>query len=420
MVNMTSNTVTYSDGGNATADGFSTNPADSRDCSLTIASADNTHLDSQWSCAINQDLDNAPYRKGTFQLLTEGYLTEGMRLPLYLVPSEYEVEVVPILDSSSFITNGKVVMHFDFDEVAAEGMDTSRVVVHSKYMHIEEGNVTLTDKNDNKLKIVGHEYDLEREFYVMQVDSELDSNGSPYQLSIVYEAELLDDLRGLYYSTYEEDSAVSYLAVTQFEAVDARRAFPCMDEPDLKANFTIKIGRQSNMVAASNMPVQGSEEMADMPGYIMDTFEKTPPMSTYLAVMLIAEFNQTVSQSNASHVPFTIWHQPSKDGQASLAADAGPFILNEYENYFGIDFPLPKMDMAAIPDFDAGAMENWGLVTYRESKLLFQEGESSVGDYESIIRVIAHELAHMWFGDLVTMAWWEDLWLNEGINDTTT
>lgn len=357
-----------------------------------------------------------PFRQGTFQLLTEGYPVTDMRLPRHFSPVRYELELLPVLEEGEFLTSGSVLVELEYLALEAAAEDATRLVIHSKYTRIDEANVTLISSGRDSATIVGHEYDLEKEFYVLHLAEELGSSDASYTLSMTFQSELLNDLRGLYYSTYEEDGVTKYLGVTQFEAIDARRAFPCLDEPEFKASFAMKIGRQEDLIAASNTPLLSTDPIEGMPGYVVDTFVETPTMSTYLVVLLIADFETTEAATNSDpdYVDFAIWHQPSKSGQADLAADAGPTLLKAYEDLFLVDFPLPKMDMAAIPDFDAGAMENWGLITYRESLLLYDPEKSSIEDYESVIRVVAHELAHQWFGDLVTMEWWDDLWLNEG------
>ena len=143
----------------------------------------------------------------------------------------------------------------------------------------------------------------------------------------------------------------------------------------------------------------------------MDTFDTSVKMPTYLLAFLVADFGYT---ENAQDENYKIWHQKSKAAQANYAAEIGPGILKYFEEYFDLAYPLPKMDMAAIPDFSAGAMENWGLITYRETLLLYDPDVSAATNKESVTEVMAHELAHQWFGNIVTMKWWTDLWLNEG------
>ena len=152
-----------------------------------------------------------------------------------------------------------------------------------------------------------------------------------------------------------------------------------------------------------------------MEGYVLEYFETSAVMSTYLVAIMVADYSITDGiPVDGSETTFRVLHRRDRDGQADLAADIGPRILAHYNDYFNITFPLPKQDLAAIPDFDAGAMENWGLITYRETLLLFDEENSSPADKESVTLVNAHEISHQWFGDLVTMEWWTDLWLNEG------
>lgn len=203
-----------------------------------------------------------------------------------------------------------------------------------------------------------------------------------------------------------------FISKSSHFAGNARRAFPCFDEPDKKAYFDVQLGHLKSMTALSNMPQKGaSEEIEDKPNYVLDTFETSVKMSTYLLAFLVADFGST---SSADFAAFKIWHQKSKDLQAEYAANVGPKILKFYDEYFGLPYPLPKMDVAAIPDFRPGAMENWGLVFHKEIRLLLDSNSSAATDKESVTVSMAHELAHQWFGNLVTLKWWNDVWLNEG------
>ena len=148
--------------------------------------------------------------------------------------------------------------------------------------------------------------------------------------------------------------------------------------------------------------------MADNNEYMWDIYQDSPVMSTYLLAFIVSRFTYRQSETLSNGVQFRIWSRRSVVDQTELAAKVGPSILEFFERHYNVKFPLPKMDMIAIPDFSAGAMENWGLITYRETALLFKEGETSMSDRESIIATIAHELAHQWFGNLVTMEWWTE------------
>ncbi|XP_037634146.1 endoplasmic reticulum aminopeptidase 1-like isoform X1 [Sebastes umbrosus] len=324
---------------------------------------------------------------------------DRMRLPKTISPVHYDLTIHPNLTTLDF--TGVVRIQLDVHE------DTSTIILHSKQLQIS--NVWLLIPEGLKPLWV-LEYPRFHEIALLS-DSVL-TKGRRYEVQLEFAAILSDSFSGFYKSTYRTSSGeVRVLACTQFEATFARGAFPCFDEPAFKANFTIRIIREPRHIAISNMP---KVKTVDLPGGLLeDHFDTSVKMSTYLVAYIVSDF-LSVSKTTRHGVKISVYAVPEKIDQTAYALDAAVKLLDFYNKYFDIPYPLPKQDLAAIPDFQSGAMENWGLTTYRETSLLFDPDKSSVSDKLEITKVIAHELAHQWFGNLVTMEWWNDLWLNEG------
>lgn len=226
-----------------------------------------------------------------------------------------------------------------------------------------------------------------------------------------FNGEINDKMKGLYRSKYLTPGGEErYAAVTQFEATDARRCFPCWDEPAIKATFDITLEVPLDRVALSNMPVK--EEKTNGGKKIVH-YDTTPIMSTYLVAFVVGEYD-FVEKKSRDGVLVRVYTPVGKSKQGMFALEVAARVLPYYKEYFDIAYPLPKIDLIAIADFSAGAMENWGLVTYRETCLLVDEEHTSAVRRQWIALVVGHELAHQWFGNLVTMEWWTHLWLNEG------
>jgi len=213
---------------------------------------------------------------------------------------------------------------------------------------------------------------------------------------------------GFYRSRYKDKGKTKYLATTQFEAADARRAFPCWDSPEAKATFDISIITKKHFEAISNMPEISRKKVGDK---IYHKFARTPIMSTYLLYLGVGEFEFLTGKTGK--LVIRIITTKGNKSNAKYSLDLTKKLIPAYEKYFGIKYPLPKLDLIAIPDFASGAMENWGSITFRESFLLYNPKTSSTKTKQFIAEVISHEIAHQWFGNLVTMKWWNDLWLNE-------
>ncbi|KAF2149807.1 hypothetical protein K461DRAFT_230575 [Myriangium duriaei CBS 260.36] len=334
-------------------------------------------------------------------------LTQGREvLPTNVKPIHYHLTLEPNL--TSFEYEGKVVIDLDVKE------DTKSISLNSIDIDFLKTEVHSGSKN---IPLAGElEYNKDTQTNTVNLKETI-SAGSKVQLTHIFKGHLNDTMAGFYRSSYKDAKGEEkYMATTQMEPTDARRAFPCFDEPALKAHFTITLIADKHLTCLSNMDVKSEEEVSSkMSGGSKKavTFNKTPLMSTYLLAFIVGELN--VIETNDFRVPVRVFATPDKDiehGRFSL--DLAAKTLDFYEKKFDSAFPLPKMDMVAIPDFSAGAMENWGLVTYRVVDLLFDDKVSSASTKQRVAEVVQHELAHQWFGNLVTMDFWEGLWLNEG------
>lgn len=235
---------------------------------------------------------------------------------------------------------------------------------------------------------------------------------SSITLIIDFVGSLNNQMAGFYRSHYKDANGIDKIvASTQFEALDARRAFPCVDEPAAKATFLLTLVVPAGLECFSNMPESKRITIGD--NKVEVSFLETPKMSTYLLAYCIGEFDYIQAQSKRG-VLIKVYAPRGQASSCHYALDCGLKALDTFEDFFGVEYPLPKLDMAAIPEFAAGAMENWGLVLYRSVDLLIDPVTASSGQKQRVCTVVCHELAHMWFGDLVTMTWWDDLWLNEG------
>ena len=323
--------------------------------------------------------------------------TSKVRLSKNVIPTEYDMQLKPDLDNFTF-----------------EGIETITVSIlkptRTLTLHSKEIEIATVHTSFKKEKLFAKIiYDEKSETATFAFPKFI-PNGKA-KIVIVFKGILNDKLRGFYRSKYNILEKEYYIATTQFEATDARRAFPCFDEPAQKAIFHISLIIPKNKTAISNtLPIEIKEHDA---GYKIVKFFPTPKMSTYLLAFIVGDFEYLESKTN-SNVLVRVFTTPGKKHQAKFALDCAVKTLEFYNKYFDIDYPLPVLDMIAIPDFTAGAMENWGAIRYRESTLLVDEDHSSLGNKQWIALVIAHEIAHQWFGNLVTMEWWTHLWLNEG------
>ena len=231
-----------------------------------------------------------------------------------------------------------------------------------------------------------------------------------HTIHIIFSGNITDAMHGLYPCYFTHDGVKKQLFATQFESHHAREVFPCVDEPAAKAEYDLTLVTRTGITVLGNMPVKSEEENGDS---LTTTFEKTPRMSSYLLAFVIGELHKKSARTK-SGVEVNVWATPAQnENTLDFALDIATRSIDFYDEYFGVKYPLPKSDHVALPDFSSGAMENWGLITYRESCLLADPELTPESSRRFIATVIAHELSHQWFGNLVTMQWWNDLWLNE-------
>ncbi len=317
------------------------------------------------------------------------------RLPVHVKPEHYKIVLKPNLEQFSF--EGEETISLVLEK------STKQITLHSAEIKIESVEWVHKSKENWAGRVV---YNEKSETAVFNFPKTLEKGKG--ELKLKFTGVLNDKMRGFYRSKYGENQ---YLATTQFESTDARRAFPSFDEPAQKAIFDVTLMIPAKTVAISNTLESSVREHES--GYKIVEFAPTPKMSTYLLAFIVGDF-EYIEGKTKDGVLVRVFTTPGKKDQAKFALSVAIKSLEFYNKYFGIDYPLPVLDMIAIPDFAAGAMENWGAVTYRESAILVDEEKSSVANKQWVAMVIAHELAHQWFGNLVTMEWWTHLWLNEG------
>jgi len=351
----------------------------------------------------------------------------SIRLPQTLLPINYQITLQT--DLELFHVNGSVRIRVNCAKT------TTNIILHLREMNVTKSAVfeKKQEAEDFRVQDIREDEDLigrevgrnrERELHVkgtMQNETlemfliEVSENLIPqqtYDIYMEFKYPLTDNLLGFYRSSYTtKDGQKRYLAATLFEPTDARKAFPCFDEPAMKATFTITIIRQGEYRALSNIPLEKTVKIGD--DWYADQFQESVKMSTYLVAFLVSDF-QYNETSTTSGIRVRIWAPPSQIAQGAYALDIAVKTLSNYENFFKIKFPLPKQDLVAIPDFGTGAEENWGLIGFSVASVLYDPGKTSDSLQQGICETVVHELAHQWFGNLVTMKWWNDLWLNEG------
>lgn len=308
------------------------------------------------------------------------------RLSKDVRPSRYELRFDLDLKTWTFRGSGSITFHLE--------RPARTVTLHSVDLDIATG-----------AGIAAVSYDAESETATLTLDAELPAG--EHTVTLRWSGTVLEKLRGLYRSTRPGER----YAATQFAAADARRAFPCFDEPEFKARFALALTHDASLAAIANMPIRRTSDAGE--ARTLTEFLETPPISSYLLAFTVGPYEATPTATTKTGVECRVWLPPGTAGQALYARDSHVRAIEYLETYTGIPYPFGKVDAIGIPDFEAGAMENPGAITYRTTLLAADADTASIATFKAVFSVAAHELTHMWWGDLVTMAWWNDIWLNE-------
>ncbi len=323
-------------------------------------------------------------------------MKKSVRLSKDVTPIHYKVTMRPNLDDFTF--RGSETIQIQINK------PTKKLVLHAIDLKLSDA-VWKQGKNSLQAKKISSQ--KQDQTATFEFASSLKGKGN---LSLSFSGELTDSMRGYYKSSYQHKKETKHISVSQFEATDARRAFPSFDEPAHKAVFEVSLIVPEHHTAISNT-IESSVAQHE-PGYKIVSFTPSPKMSTYLLAFITGEF-ESIKTKTKDGVTIRVFTTPGKIKHAKFALDVAKRSLEYMNEYFAVAYPLPILDLIAIPDFAAGAMENWGAVTFRETALLIDEQHSPFISKERVAEVIAHELVHQWFGNLVTMEWWTHLWLNE-------
>ncbi|XP_034664733.1 aminopeptidase N-like [Drosophila subobscura] len=335
------------------------------------------------------------------------------RLPRTLKPLSYNLKIVSHLHGpKKFTFEGEV--HIQM----VTRYETDNVTLHVGNITIHESQIKLIalDGNDTAFELDGTGEVPELQYYMLFLTAKLVPD-VVYELRLAFSGDIIEGGDGYYWNKYQDrENDTRYLTATQFQPTLAREVFPCFDEPHLKANFTITLGHDKAYHSLSNMPVKQITPHAELHNYVWTEFQESVPMPTYLVAFSVNDFDHTTTVKSDSGFEFRSWARHDRNSTTLRAMIYGNVIgfkvLQILEKLFGINYALPKMDQMAVPNY-TGAMEHWGLVTYQESRI-FSTAETTVSERHAIAEMVAHEMAHQWFGNLVTAKWWSDLWLNEG------
>lgn len=325
------------------------------------------------------------------------------RLYTQFQPQDYDVTFV--IDEDAMRFRGTVTIHGK-----KVGRPSKRITFHQNKLVVTNASITKHDKRAGNQELAIARINKQESFNEVRLHTTEMVYPGEYTVSMDFEAPITTGMSGIYPCFFKDGETDKQLIMTQFESHHAREAFPCIDEPEAKAVFNLTLQTRTGVTALANTPMQ-SQQTKD--NQLVTRFEPTPKMSTYLLAFVLGELQSKSTQTDRG-TEVNVWATVAQPAESlDFALDAAKRSIEYFEDYFDVPYPLPKADHVACPDFSAGAMENWGLITYRERILLAYPGETAQSTLEYIAIVVAHETSHQWFGNLVTMRWWDDLWLNE-------
>ncbi len=316
-------------------------------------------------------------------------------------PEHYELLLEPDRDKSVF--SGKVVI----DGYKA-GRPSQRITLHSKGLKIKSAKITKLDKTGEAVISIDR-MNIQKSYDELRLHTKQLLHAGKYKIELEFSGKITEPMHGIYPCNFELNGQKKQLVATQFESHHAREAFPCIDEPEAKATFGLTLSTSAGKTVIANTPVKKQKTVK---GRLVTEFDKTPKMSTYLLAFAFGDLKHKQAKTSGG-VDIRVFATPDKLELTDFALDVATRCLEFFEDYYGVAYPLPKLDLLGLPDFSAGAMENWGLITFREQVYYVDPQHSSIETKQVVAMVICHEISHQWFGNLVTMKWWNDLWLNE-------
>ncbi|MBL0187090.1 MAG: M1 family metallopeptidase [Candidatus Obscuribacter sp.] len=353
------------------------------------------------TCLLSGNVCFAADKVSNFPPVKPEELREGSRLSPQILPEKYDLYFEPNFDNAEF--EGSEVVYLDIQTASRT------IKLNSLNLSVFDASIASREKGHGDFIKAEVSKDDQKQLVTLNFAKPL--SPGRYELHLKFSGHLSEKLAGFYLSRFKDDKGKEHkIATTQMEPTDARRMFPCFDEPAFKAAFKVTCAIPTNMVAISNAS-QEFEKLDQRKDKKVVTFKATPAMSTYLFALVIGEFAPS-KDVDVDGKKIRVWAPAGKQNLTGYALDTAAKLMPYYEKYFGVNYPFDKLDLIAVPDFSAGAMENFGAITFRETALLIDDNASTRAKMR-VTGIIAHEMAHLWFGDLVTMKWWNDLWLNE-------